>query len=104
MVVETISNSNFKYDYSVDPNSVDGILQQCKLILSTTRGTVPLERDLGMDPKAIDKPSNILAPGLKVDIQQQFKKFVPRATVIGVDITQKDGQIEIKVTVGVKDE
>lgn len=104
MVVETISNKTYEYDYSINPNSVDGVLQQCRLILSTIRGTVPLERDLGMDPKAVDKPSNLLIPGLKVDIQQQFKKFVPRATVLGIDTTQKDGQIEILVTVGVKDE
>ncbi|MEG1871197.1 MAG: hypothetical protein RR192_04290 [Peptostreptococcaceae bacterium] len=104
MVTETISNDNFKYDYSIDPNSVNGILQQCRFILSTTRGTVPLERDLGIDPKAIDKPSNLLIPGLKVDIQQQFKRFVPRATVLGVNTTQKDGRIEILVTVGVRDE
>ncbi|MGL4308670.1 MAG: hypothetical protein ACRCRV_07240 [Cetobacterium sp.] len=104
MVVETISNKTYEYDYSIDHNSVDGVLQQCRLILSTIRGTVPLERDLGMDPKAVDKPSNLLIPGLKVDIQQQFKKFVPRATVLGIDTTQKDGQIEILVTVGVNDE
>lgn len=104
MVVETISNKTYEYDYFIDPNSVDGVLQQCRLILSTIRGTVPLERDLGMDPKAVDKPSNLLIPGLKVDIQQQFKKFVPRATVLGINTTQKDGQIEILVTVGVKDE
>ncbi|MEG0237174.1 hypothetical protein [Cetobacterium sp.] len=104
MVVETISNKTYEHDYSIDPNSVDGVLQQCRLILSTIRGAVPLERDLGMDPKAIDKPSNLLIPGLKVDIQQQFKRFVPRATVLGIDIAQKDEQIEILVTVGVRDE
>ncbi|MEG0514348.1 MAG: hypothetical protein RR523_01815 [Cetobacterium sp.] len=104
MVVETISNKTYEHDYSIDPNSVDGVLQQCRLILSTIRGAVPLERDLGMDPKAIDKPSNLLIPGLKVDIQQQFKRFVPRATVLGIDTAQKDEQIEILVTVGVRDE
>lgn len=104
MVVDKISNTNFKYDYSIDPNSIDGILQQCRIILSTIRGTVPLERDLGMDPKAVDKPSNLLTPGLKVDIQQQFKKFVPRASVLEVSTSQQDGKIEIIVTVGVRDE
>ncbi|MGL5902842.1 MAG: hypothetical protein ACRCZO_09170 [Cetobacterium sp.] len=104
MVVDTISSKNYKYDYSINPNSIEGVLQQCRLILSTTKGTVPLERNLGIDPKAVDKPSNILIPGLKVDIQQQFKKFVPRATVLSVDTAQLDGQIEILVTVGVKDE
>lgn len=104
MVVDKISNTNFKYDYSIDPNSIDGILQQCRIILSTIRGTVPLERDLGMDPKALDKPSNLLTPGLKVDIQQQFKKFVPRVSVLEVSTSQQDGKIEIIVTVGVRDE
>lgn len=104
MVVDKISNTNFKYDYSIDPNSIDGILQQCRIILSTIRGTVPLERDLGMDPKAVDKPSNLLTPGLKVDIQQQFKKFVPRVSVLEVSTSQQDGKIEIIVTVGVRDE
>lgn len=104
MVVDKISNTNFKYDYSIDPNSIDGILQQCRVILSTIRGTVPLERDFGMDPKAVDKPSNLLVSGLKVDIQQQFKKFVPRASVLGVSTSQQDGKIEIIVIVGVRDE
>lgn len=104
MVISTISNKDFKYNYLIHPNSIEGIFQQCKLLLSTTRGTVPLERDFGIDSKAVDKPSNILTAGLKVDIQQQLKKFIPRATLLEVKTTSKNGAVEIHVTIGVKDE
>lgn len=104
MVIETISNKAIAFDYTLDPNSVPGVVQQARMLISTERGTVPLDRGYGLDPKAIDKPSNILVPGLKVDIQQQFKKYIPKLVILGLDAISIDGKIEIKLKVGIKDE
>lgn len=104
MVIAEITNKIKKIDYNLNPNSVEGILQQARMLLATTRGTVPLDRGYGLDPNAIDKPSNIIETGLKIDINKQFKKYLPRVVVLGIKTINNVESLEIVVKVGVRDE
>ena len=38
------------------------VIQNVKTILTTMQGTVPLDRDFGIDSEVVDKPINVIRP------------------------------------------
>ena len=52
------------------------ILQNIKTILTTIKGTVPLDRDFGIDSSVIDKPVTIVKPLIIKEIKEAIEKFV----------------------------
>ncbi len=58
---------------------IERVLQNCSNILSTIQGEVVLQRDLGINPDAIDSPLNKAQNIL--NIKEQFKKYEPRVKV-----------------------
>lgn len=98
-----IDNSK-NIDYNYIPGSKEHILLRGKMILLTPRGSLPLERELGYDSKLIDKPINIILPALKVDLTQQFKRYVPELLLSEVYIEKiSEGKVYIKCEVEVRD-
>lgn len=61
------------------------ILQNIKTILTTIKGTVPLDRDFGIDSSVIDKPVTIVKPLIIKEIKEAIEKYEPRAKLISVD-------------------
>lgn len=51
-------------------------LKELFVLLNTERGTVPLERDLGIDPRLIDKPINLIKKNIEFEIKNQVKKYI----------------------------
>lgn len=76
------------------------ILQNCQTIISTTKFSVPLDRDFGVDASFVDAP--ILAARAKAEseIFTALKKYEPRVTVTqitwGADL---EGVVRPKVKV-----
>lgn len=105
MVIKEISNEFVEYDYSLNPLSIEGIVQRGSLLLSTTRGQLPLDREYGLDPKMVDKPSNTILPGLKVDIRKQFKRYIPEMELLEVilDGMDAEGKMIIRCKVSIDD-
>ena len=101
MVIKEISNEFIEYDYSLNPLSIEGIVQRGSLLLSTTRGQLPLDREYGLDPKMADKPSNTILPGLKVDI----RKHIPEMELLEVilDGMDTEGKMIIRCKVSIDD-
>lgn len=105
MVIKEISNEFIKYDYSLNPLTIEGIIQRGRLLLSTTRGQLPLDREYGLDSKMVDKPSNTILPGLKVDIKKQLKKYIPEVELLEVILDGMDieGKMIIRCKVIIDD-
>ena len=61
------------------------IIQNIKTILTTLQGTVPLDRDFGIDSSVIDKPVTIVKPLIIKEIKEAIEKYEPRAKLISVD-------------------
>ncbi|QNM15523.1 hypothetical protein [Fusobacterium hominis] len=75
-------------------------LQQLYILLNTVRGTVPLQRDIGLDPRMVDKPINIISANIFTELHRQIKKYI-----VGLELKNvrchytKDSKLEIEVEV-----
>lgn len=73
---ESLSGVNFA------PATVaEEVLQNILTIVATVKGTVPLDRDFGLDGSVIDKPVNLAQARLTADIVEKVRKYEPRATI-----------------------
>lgn len=88
-------------------NTTQEIIQNVRTIISTRKGTVPLDRNFGLDWGFVDQPLAVSQAMLSAEVIQQVKKYEPRATVIrvGFDPTSNaaDGQLMPVVVIGVNE-
>jgi phage baseplate assembly protein W len=54
-------------------------MQNIRTILTTRRGTVPLDRDFGISFDFLDSPINLTRAKAEQEIFLQLKKYEPRA-------------------------
>lgn len=84
------------------PNTeVEEILQNVKMIITTPKGSVPLDRDFGISAGLIDLPIAAAQAKMTAEITAAVKKFEPRALVTEVLYSGKeiDGILEVKVRI-----
>lgn len=79
------------------------ILQNVITICTTVKGSVPMDRELGINPVIIDEPVNIAKAKISSEIIEAVRKFEPRARVSSVDFEKlnEDGKLvpHIKVRI-----
>lgn len=79
---------------------VEEILQNVRAILSTIKGSVPLDRDFGVDASYLDKPINVAKAMLSSEIIKAIRNYEPRVTITDVDFTANlDGTLKPKIEV-----
>ena len=64
--------------------TVNSVLQNIAVILSTPKGTVPLYRDFGLDWKYLDKPMPVAKVLMISEVREAIERWEPRATVLEV--------------------
>ena len=84
------------------------ILQNVKTILATVKGTVPLDRNFGIDKKILDLPVNVAKAKISAAIVKAINEFEPRVKVrkIYYDNTDRetlDGIIKPRVDVDIEE-
>ena len=62
-------------------NSVEEIIQNCQVILSTPKGSVPGDRRFGTDSRSLDKPLPIARTLIVADVIDAINAFESRASV-----------------------
>ena len=67
---------------------VAAIVQNVRIIISTPKGSVPLDRDFGVSWQAVDAPTPQAKAGLIAEIFRQVEKYEPRARVTGIEWRQ----------------
>jgi phage baseplate assembly protein W len=60
---------------------VSEVMQNVRTILTTRRGTVPLDRDFGISFDFLDSPINTTRAKAEQEIFLQLKKYEPRAVL-----------------------
>lgn len=84
-------------------NTVDEVLQNVFIILSTQRGSVPLARDFGVDMSYIDRPITI-AKTMAVAAIHAALTAEPRAEIKNITFTaDNSGKLIPRVEVGVRE-
>lgn len=64
--------------------TVEEILQNLKMILSTPQFTVPLNRGFGLAGRFIDKPFQVARTMIIAEVLDAVERYEPRAEVISV--------------------
>ena len=74
---------------------VPEVMQNVRTILTTRRGTVPLDRDFGISFEFLDSPINTTRAKVEQEIFLQLKKYEPRAILKQIlwDTNLLSGQI-----------
>lgn len=81
--------------------------QEIRTVLSTRKGSVPLDRKFGLSWDYIDLPITEALPYIVAEIGQQLEKFVPRIRVRDISFSSDkpvDGQLKPIVTVEIRQE
>ncbi len=66
-------------------SELEEVIQNVKTILTTLQGSVPLDRDFGIDSTVIDKPVNVIRPLLVKEIKEKIELYEPRAKLVSID-------------------
>lgn len=86
-------------------NSYAEILQNVRCIVSTIKGSVPLDRDFGVDAEYLDKPTPKAQAMVAQAILNAIQVYEPRVEVNSIRFTATaDGRLIPKVQVKIKDE
>lgn len=90
---------------SFAPESVAEVLQNVRILLGTTKFSVPLDRELGLKTSLIDRPTPQAQALISADIVQAIRRWEPRAKVEKITFTgDKEGRLVPKVQVRIEDE
>lgn len=71
------------------------ILQNLRTIITTTKYSVPLDRDFGVNAEMLDKPMAVAQAQMQSEIIMAIKTYEPRVTVTGISFTGTDEGILI---------
>jgi phage baseplate assembly protein W len=84
-------------------SGISEVMQNVRTILTTRRGTVPLDRDFGISFEFLDSPVNKTRAKIEQEIFLQLKKYETRAILkqIKWDTDVLSGQLSPKVKVEV---
>lgn len=82
-------------------NELEEIIQNVRTILTTLKGTVPLDRGFGMDTSLIDTPTSNIEGRLTVEIMEAVERYEPRVQVQAVSFEgdAMDGSVYPRVKV-----
>ena len=77
------------------------VIRNLNIIYTTPQGTVPFDRNFGIDADILDEPLDIAKAKLTVEIINQTQKYETRAAVkeVSFDIDIENGKITPKVVV-----
>lgn len=86
-----------KVDFNAE--GLTEVMQNVRTILSTVRGSVPLDRSFGVDLALLDSPLPIAQAKLSNEIMAAVNKYEPRAQVVQVTYSGDglDGKLVPKV-------
>lgn len=95
---------------NLDPQSVkEEIIQNVQCILETIKGSVPLNRDFGVDIEAVDLPQPMAMMQVKINIIEAIQKYEPRAVIRAIDFDNEttaaaDGILKPKITLEINED
>lgn len=76
-----ISMSNVELQLTTYVSGYDETIEKIKVLLSTPAGTVPFDREYGIDTTILDKPLTIAKALLRVEYIEKIKKYFENINV-----------------------
>lgn len=70
------------------------VIQNVKTILGTRKGSVPLDREFGLDWTFLDRPIPVAQAMLSTEVIQQLRRYEPRASVLAITIGEEAGSAD----------
>jgi phage baseplate assembly protein W len=67
---------------------VEEVLQNVRTLITTAKYSVPLDRNLGIDTAFLDRPAPDAMARLRVQIDEEIRRYEPRATVKVIEFRQ----------------
>lgn len=81
---------------------VEEVLQNVRMIITTMKCSVPMDRAFGIDGAVVDRPINIAKAHISNEIFRAVKKYEPRAVIESIDFTGDDaGKLTPTVVVSI---
>lgn len=94
-----ITVSGDRQDIIIHPGSLEAeVTQNIRMILTTVKGTLPLDRNFGLSPRIIDAPIERAKALAVKEIHEQVNRYEPRACIVqagfsGDSATSLDGRL-----------
>ena len=91
-----------RQDISLAPkNTLEEVAQNVRMILSTMKKTVPMDREFGVDGELIDLPVAAAQARMTAEIVDAVHRYEPRARVVsvGYEGSEQDGELQAKVRI-----
>ena len=83
-------------------NVYEEIAQNVKTICTTSKYSVPMDRNFGVDVNFIDKPTPKAKAQIQAEIVQAIRKYEPRCKVSKVSFEEDlDGKLSVKVRIAI---
>lgn len=74
--------------------------RQLALLLSTRAGSIPLDREFGLDSSFVDRPVSVVKSLYTAEVTKKVSKFIPSVRVFEVIWTHSgDGKLQPKVVI-----
>ena len=61
------------------------VLQNVRMIISTVKYSVPMDREFGIDGTVVDRPINIAKAHLSNEIFRAVRRYEPRAEIVSIE-------------------
>lgn len=79
-----------------ESDTVKSVIQNCHLILTTRKGSVPMYRIFGIDMDFVDRPIPVAQTMMIAKVKEALEEFEPRAGFVNLtfeESTDKPGKI-----------
>ena len=81
---------------------VEEVLQNVRMILGIRRGSVPIDREIGLPTSALDAPAQSARAILTSQVAKSISTFEPRARLVSVTTkAASDGRLEPIVRISI---
>lgn len=82
-------------------SELEEIAQNVRMILTTLKKTVPMDREFGVDGELIDLPVAAAQARMTAEIVDAVHRYEPRARVVsvGYEGSEQDGELQAKVRI-----
>lgn len=82
--MDFIVDTTLPADVVIGATGLVGLAQEIRTVLTTRKGSVPLDREFGLDWSFLDRPLAAALPRYVGEVSRQLEKYVPRIKVLEV--------------------
>ena len=84
--------------------TVEEVMQNVRMIVGVRKGTVPIDREFGLDATVVDKPMGAATALLSAQLAKDIPAFEPRARLVSLELkATDDGVLEPVVKIAVNE-